>query len=59
MAEAAFRHTVQSNGYGDNFDVIDSCGTAAYHEGEGPDHRKFNRIQGYPEASETIRETGS
>ena len=36
MAEAVFRHTVQKQRAEDCFGVIDSCGTADYHEGEEP-----------------------
>lgn len=36
MAEAVFRHAVQKQRADDRFGVIDSCGTAHYHEGEEP-----------------------
>lgn len=36
MAEAVFRHTVQTQRAENRFGVIDSCGTADYHEGEEP-----------------------
>lgn len=36
MAEAVFRHAVQKQRADDHFGVIDSCGTADYHEGEEP-----------------------
>lgn len=39
MAEAVFAHYVTKNNLRDRFGVIDSCGTADYHEGEEPDLR--------------------
>ncbi|KAI9469449.1 phosphotyrosine protein phosphatase I superfamily [Coemansia mojavensis] len=38
MAEAVFRHMVKSKGISDRF-IIDSAGTAGYHEGSKPDSR--------------------
>jgi len=45
MAEGAFRDTVQKLGYADRFHTIDSCGTAAYHEGEEPDARTISTLK--------------
>ena len=39
MAEAVFADHVTKNNLRDSFGVIDSCGTADYHEGEEPDLR--------------------
>lgn len=39
MAEAVFAEHVKRNNVRDKFGVIDSCGTADYHEGEEPDPR--------------------
>lgn len=39
MAEAVFAHKVRQHGLEEHFGVIDSCGTADYHEGEEPDMR--------------------
>ncbi|WFD21591.1 mdj1 protein precursor [Malassezia equina] len=39
MAEAVFAHKVREHGLEERFGVIDSCGTADYHEGEEPDMR--------------------
>ncbi|KAJ1558476.1 hypothetical protein HK405_013590 [Cladochytrium tenue] len=39
MAEAVFKHLVAKEGLQDAFPVIDSAGTAGYHEGETPDSR--------------------
>lgn len=39
MAEAVFAHKVRQYGLEEHFGVIDSCGTADYHEGEEPDMR--------------------
>ncbi|WFD18293.1 hypothetical protein MCAP1_000492 [Malassezia caprae] len=39
MAEAVFAHKVHQHGLEEHFGVIDSCGTADYHEGEEPDMR--------------------
>ena len=39
LAEAVFLDYVNRNGLRERFGVIDSCGTANYHEGEEPDPR--------------------
>lgn len=39
MAEAVFAKMVKEQGLSNHFGVIDSCGTADYHEGEEPDLR--------------------
>lgn len=39
MAEAVFAHKVHQHALEEHFGVIDSCGTADYHEGEEPDMR--------------------
>jgi len=39
MAEAVFAHYVSKNNLRGRFGMIDSCGTADYHEGEEPDLR--------------------
>ncbi|GAA5832844.1 hypothetical protein JCM3766R1_007065 [Sporobolomyces carnicolor] len=39
MAEAVLRDIVKKRGIDQDFDVIDSCGTAGYHIGEEPDER--------------------
>ena len=39
MAEAVFDHIVTQANLRQHFDLIDSCGTAGYHEGETPDQR--------------------
>lgn len=39
LAEAIFADYVTRNGLQEHFDLIDSCGTADYHEGEEPDMR--------------------
>lgn len=36
MAEAVFKDTVKKENMMDRFGIIDSCGTADYHEGEEP-----------------------
>ena len=42
MAEAVFAHKVREHGLEERFGVIDSCGTADYHEGEEPYMRYVN-----------------
>ncbi|ODQ67737.1 LMWPc-domain-containing protein [Nadsonia fulvescens var. elongata DSM 6958] len=39
MAEAVFKHVVKEQDLESHFNVIDSCGTGAYHIGENPDSR--------------------
>ncbi|WFD29614.1 hypothetical protein MSPP1_000623 [Malassezia sp. CBS 17886] len=39
MAEAVFRDHVTRQGLRDQFGIIDSCGTADFHDGEEPDLR--------------------
>lgn len=36
---AVFEHTANTSGVRDRFGILDSCGTAAYHQGEEPDER--------------------
>ena len=38
-AVAVFEDTAVKSGVRDKFGILDSCGTAAYHEGEEPDER--------------------
>lgn len=42
MAEAVLRDIVKKRGIDQDFDVIDSCGTAGYHIGEEPDERSVS-----------------
>ncbi|PWZ01911.1 putative LTP1-protein-tyrosine-phosphatase [Testicularia cyperi] len=39
MALAVFEDTAKKAGVRDKFDILDSCGTGNYHEGEEPDER--------------------
>ncbi|SPO27503.1 probable LTP1 - protein-tyrosine-phosphatase [Ustilago trichophora] len=45
MALAVFEHTANTSGVRDRFGILDSCGTAAYHEGEEPDERTTSLCQ--------------
>ncbi|CAO1634914.1 unnamed protein product [Sympodiomycopsis kandeliae] len=45
MAEAVFEHMVTTAGIRDQFNLVESCGTGAYHEGEEPDERDTNNVR--------------
>ncbi|KFA61421.1 hypothetical protein S40285_03590 [Stachybotrys chlorohalonatus IBT 40285] len=45
MAEGIFRHIAKQPQYRGKIDVIDSCGTAAYHSGEPPDSRTMSTLE--------------
>ncbi|KAJ3304801.1 hypothetical protein HDV03_002343 [Kappamyces sp. JEL0829] len=45
MAEAVFAKQVEEQGLDDQFERIDSCGTAGYHVGEPPDARSAAECQ--------------
>ncbi|PHH52412.1 Low molecular weight phosphotyrosine protein phosphatase [Ceratocystis fimbriata CBS 114723] len=45
MAEGIFQSIARKKQHGDLIDRIDSCGTGAYHVGEGPDSRTMATLQ--------------
>lgn len=47
MAEAVFRHLVNTNNLQDRFARIASAGTAGYHVGERPDSRSISTCKKY------------
>ena len=47
MAEGVFRSLVAKPPYQNLIDVVDSCGTGAYHTGDEPDPRTMSTLQSY------------
>ncbi|GAC93133.1 hypothetical protein PHSY_000695 [Pseudozyma hubeiensis SY62] len=45
MALAVFTHIATTSGVRSHFNMLDSCGTAAYHTGEEPDERTTELCQ--------------
>lgn len=45
MAEGIFRHIAKDPKYTSKVGTIDSCGTAAYHQGDSPDSRTMDTLE--------------
>ena len=45
MAEGIFRSIAKDPKYTSNIGTIDSCGTAAYHQGDPPDSRTMDTLE--------------
>ncbi|KAH7325839.1 phosphotyrosine protein phosphatase I superfamily [Stachybotrys elegans] len=45
MAEGIFRHIAKEPQFQGKINIIDSCGTAAYHSGEPPDSRTMSTLE--------------
>ncbi|KAI1840747.1 hypothetical protein JX265_012968 [Neoarthrinium moseri] len=47
MAEGVFRSLAKQEPYREMIGTVDSCGTGAYHAGDGPDDRTMSTLEGY------------